>query len=781
MLHIKKLYNSKILSLTISIIFLYSATLYSHPISEDFLRVPVGEIKSKRSALALKQYYNSRAENYTPDRKALYAAASIFGQAVPLDFIKGSKVLDLATGTGLIAGLAAQRGAMEVVGVDISEKMLDAAKKRLKNFSGADIRFIEGDLFNLAELFVGKEGYPDKFNIITIGNALTHYNHEDKNRILSQAFSLLEPGGYLVVLDYHLFAGFIESNMHYQISPERCVELLKDLGAIEANFYIANEETDEDLGIELSDLEALVKQNFVAWARKKPIEQKSAAFPIHFKDMAWTTGNTAQELYEKGLLTVSIKKNIISSLLSTAISLNGMAPKDFQPENFVIRDDTEDVVNVDLGKTRLHILDSKARFKKIKRHRFLFISFLMLNYGSLDNAEENYFIFEAIMEHKELQEGKALEFLRDVNGIVSNKAPAYRNQLAKFLYKKGGNHSKRLKTRKETLLFIDLISKSLGSYLPKAEARVLVMTIASRLKKELSRPDKYLEDPYILMEAIKKDPYFKDELDELNVRLTLDSLGRPWVFHEEAEIYLYIEDDKDRTVTSGRVEELIKTSSAKGLIRLLGVFADEDISEMVKGELLFRARNSQADPHSIIGSLVGALADPDLKCVKSAEELLFKISERHPDQVADTLVGALPDPKRAESAEKFLLKISERSAKDMRAVLKPLEGALGDPRTAMVARKILLKISKRAPGLIIDFLLGILKTEGKRGVQKTVTEMIESISRDAGYTVPSRLRKPGSKPGGRGGKRNRRPKDTGKGKGIRRDGKRQLKELLENI
>ncbi len=270
MIDIKKPYNSKILSFTISIIFLCSAMAYSRPVFKNSLRVPVGEIKSERSTLVLKEYYDGKAEDYdyNTDQKKVDAAASIFGQVVPLSFVRGSRLLDLATGTGLVAELAAQKGVKEIVGVDISEKMLDVARKKLEKFDNVDTRFVEGDLFNL----VGLLGDKEKFDIVTIGNVLTHYSHEDRNRILLQAFRLLEPGGYLVIRDYRLFEGYIPSGMYHQISPEGCIELLEDLDTIEVNSCIVNEEKDTDFNIEISDLERVLKQNFVVWARKKPIE-----------------------------------------------------------------------------------------------------------------------------------------------------------------------------------------------------------------------------------------------------------------------------------------------------------------------------------------------------------------------------------------------------------------------------------------------------------------------------------------------------------------------------
>jgi len=57
---------------------------------------------------------------------------------------EGSRVLDLSTGTGLVAGFAAAAAGAdgEVVGLDPTPELLDAA--RAKRFSGASVRWFEG-------------------------------------------------------------------------------------------------------------------------------------------------------------------------------------------------------------------------------------------------------------------------------------------------------------------------------------------------------------------------------------------------------------------------------------------------------------------------------------------------------------------------------------------------------------------------------------------------------------------------------------------------------------
>src|ERR1043166_4653030 len=59
----------------------------------------------------------------------------------------GQRLLDVATGTGMVAFALARRGDCEVVGIDQSERMLDAARERLARTPAltARVRFLPGE------------------------------------------------------------------------------------------------------------------------------------------------------------------------------------------------------------------------------------------------------------------------------------------------------------------------------------------------------------------------------------------------------------------------------------------------------------------------------------------------------------------------------------------------------------------------------------------------------------------------------------------------------------
>jgi len=229
----------------------------------------------------MRETYNgiARKGTYVLDKQhGMEAAAeTIFGKAIPKKHIKGSRVLDLGTGMGMLAELAARNKAKEVVGFDISSGMLKTARKRLRGFR--NIRFVQGDMLHIKDVFSASNKAPKKFNIITIGNVLCYYSAEDKRLILSHAMELLEEGGYLVILyrsfdetdpepDEPIAISSVRSVNFYRMSTTEYISMLNDLGFADAGFYVGSRETDEDWGIELSELEVTVNENMVIWARK---------------------------------------------------------------------------------------------------------------------------------------------------------------------------------------------------------------------------------------------------------------------------------------------------------------------------------------------------------------------------------------------------------------------------------------------------------------------------------------------------------------------------------
>lgn len=102
-------------------------------------------------------------------------------------------VLDIATGTGDLAILMAQTRAKRIVGLDISEGMLEIGKAKIqeKNLSQT-IEMVLGDSENIP--------FEDNFfDAITVAFGVRNFEHLEKG--LSEILRVLKPGGIFVVLE----------------------------------------------------------------------------------------------------------------------------------------------------------------------------------------------------------------------------------------------------------------------------------------------------------------------------------------------------------------------------------------------------------------------------------------------------------------------------------------------------------------------------------------------------------------------------------------------------
>ncbi len=101
--------------------------------------------------------------------------------------LKGKNVLDVACGTGYMIPYYLKHKALSVTGIDISEGMLEIAKKK---YAGN-----EQVHFNLcdAENFTSQE----KYDVCVIYNAFPHF--EDKGKVLSNLSKCMNKGGLIAI------------------------------------------------------------------------------------------------------------------------------------------------------------------------------------------------------------------------------------------------------------------------------------------------------------------------------------------------------------------------------------------------------------------------------------------------------------------------------------------------------------------------------------------------------------------------------------------------------
>lgn len=106
---------------------------------------------------------------------------------------KPKSVLDIATGTGDLAINLTQTAAHKIIGLDISERMLDVGRKKIN----------AKKLNNTIEMIVGdSENLPfddNSFDAITVAFGVRNFEHLDVG--LKEILRVLKPNGIFVVLE----------------------------------------------------------------------------------------------------------------------------------------------------------------------------------------------------------------------------------------------------------------------------------------------------------------------------------------------------------------------------------------------------------------------------------------------------------------------------------------------------------------------------------------------------------------------------------------------------
>lgn len=111
-----------------------------------------------------------------------------------LQLLKPQRILDVATGTADFALAAMRLQPKEIVGVDISESMLDIGRKKLTQKRLSDkIRLLTGE----AEQLEFETGY---FDAAIVAFGARNFEHLDKG--LAEMQRVLRTGGAIVVLEF---------------------------------------------------------------------------------------------------------------------------------------------------------------------------------------------------------------------------------------------------------------------------------------------------------------------------------------------------------------------------------------------------------------------------------------------------------------------------------------------------------------------------------------------------------------------------------------------------
>lgn len=138
------------------------------------------ELMAERYAEVVK----TKPHNAYLERPAIYAL-------VP--DISGRRVLDAGCGAGINLQWLLEQGAREIVGVDVSPKMIAIARREMP---------AERVSLHIADLGEPLDFLADSSFDLVFSSLVVHYL-EDLNRLFAEFARLLQPGGYLVFSTHH--------------------------------------------------------------------------------------------------------------------------------------------------------------------------------------------------------------------------------------------------------------------------------------------------------------------------------------------------------------------------------------------------------------------------------------------------------------------------------------------------------------------------------------------------------------------------------------------------
>lgn len=169
----------------------------------------------------------SKSIGYTDEELKIVGEANLgLGCGNPLAFgriRKGDVVLDLGSGAGIDAILAAQKVGEKgkVIGVDMTEEMIEKAKENAKKQNIKNVEFLLGEIENL----------PLKDNSVDtiITNCVINLT-PDKAKTFSEAYRVLKKGGSIYLSDIVLLKDLTEEQRNNKELISGCVAgaLLRD-------------------------------------------------------------------------------------------------------------------------------------------------------------------------------------------------------------------------------------------------------------------------------------------------------------------------------------------------------------------------------------------------------------------------------------------------------------------------------------------------------------------------------------------------------------------------
>ena len=169
----------------------------------------------------------SRSIGYSQENLKTVGGANLgLGCGNPLSYgkiNKGDVVLDLGSGAGIDAILAAQKVGEEgsVIGIDITEEMIERAEKNVRDKNIKNVKFLLGEIENLP--------LKDCSVDVIITNCVVNLT-PNKSKAFSEAYRVLKTGGRMYLSDIVLLEELSEDQRNDNDLLSGCVAgaLLKD-------------------------------------------------------------------------------------------------------------------------------------------------------------------------------------------------------------------------------------------------------------------------------------------------------------------------------------------------------------------------------------------------------------------------------------------------------------------------------------------------------------------------------------------------------------------------